>query len=191
LADQIVKPGNGSPLNENLLQTESITLPFNQNNFSFDFTVIDYANPENNRLFYMMENYEKEWRPGGSERRAYYFNLPSGKYTFRVKGANSSGILAEKIIDIIILPPWWRTWWAYIIYAIFFIAAIFAVDRFQRRRLLNAEREKNRERELLQAKEIEKAYIELKTTQSQLIQSEKMASLGELPPALRTKYRIR
>ncbi len=180
LADQIVQPGNGSPLKERLLQTKSIALPFNQNNFSFDFAVVDYANPQSNRLFYMLENYENEWRPGSFERRAYYFNLPAGKYTFRVKGANSNGIWAEKKIDIIILPPWWRTWWAYIIYALLIIATIFGFDRFQRRRLLNAEREKNRERELLQAKEIEKAYMELKSTQSQLIQSEKMASLGEL-----------
>ncbi len=180
LANQLVKPGNGSPLKESLLHTKSITLPYNQKSFSFDFSVIDYTNPASNRLFYMMENYDKEWRQVGFERRAYYFNLPSGKYTFRVKGANSSGIWAEKTIDIIILPPWWRAWWAYIIYAVLLISAIFGIDRFQRNRLLNAEREKNRQRDLLHAKEIEKAYTELKTTQTQLIQAEKMASLGEL-----------
>jgi ligand-binding sensor domain-containing protein/signal transduction histidine kinase len=180
LANQSVKPGKGSLLKESLLQTKSISLRSYQKSFSFDFAVIDYKNPESNRLFFMMENYDQEWRGGGFERRAYYFNLPSGKYTFRVKGANSSGIWAERTIDIIILPPWWRTWWAYIIYAIIFITAIFGIDRFQRRRLLDAEREKTRERELLHAKEIEKAYTELKTTQVQLIQAEKMASLGEL-----------
>jgi ligand-binding sensor domain-containing protein/signal transduction histidine kinase len=180
LANNIVKPGNGSPLKENLSQTKSITLRFYQKNFSFDFAVIDYSNPESNHLLYMMENFEKEWRLSSSDRRAYYFNLPSGKYTFRVKGANSSGIWTEKNIDIIILPPWWRTWWAYISYALVLIAGIFGIDRYQRHRLLNAEREKNREREILQAKEIENAYTELKTTQAQLIQSEKMASLGEL-----------
>jgi ligand-binding sensor domain-containing protein/signal transduction histidine kinase len=183
----IVKPGNGSPLKENILQTKSITLRYNQNNVSFSFAVIDYAYPESKFLFYMMENYEKEWRPGGSERRAYYFNLPSGKYTFRVKGANSSGLWAEKQINIIILPPWWRTWWAYSFYLILIVAGIFAVDRVQRRRLLRKERERTRDKELKQAREIEKAYQSLevahenlKSTQAQLIQSEKMASLGEL-----------
>ena len=60
------------------------------------------------------------------------------------------------------------------------ISSGFSFDRFQRARILKAERERTRERELAQAKEIEKAYTELKATQSQLIQSEKMASLGEL-----------
>ena len=64
--------------------------------------------------------------------------------------------------------------------AFLFIALIFGIDRFQRRRILQREKEKTRERELEHAKEIEKAYTELKTTQAQLIQSEKMASLGEL-----------
>ena len=86
----------------------------------------------------------------------------------------------ETQLSVIVLPPWWKTWWAYCIYGLLFIAAVFSFDRFQRRRLLQAEREKNRERELVQAKEIEKAYTELKATQAQLIQSEKMASLGEL-----------
>jgi len=60
------------------------------------------------------------------------------------------------------------------------MASVYSVHRFQRSRVIRAERERTRERELAQAKEIEKAYTELKTTQAQLIQSEKMASLGEL-----------
>ena len=56
----------------------------------------------------------------------------------------------------------------------------FSVHRYQKARVIKAEREKTRAKELAQAKEIEKAYHELKTTQTQLIHSEKMASLGEL-----------
>ena len=58
--------------------------------------------------------------------------------------------------------------------------AYLSIDRYQRKRIIDEERERAREKELAQAKEIEKAYHELKTTQAQLIQSEKMASLGEL-----------
>ena len=77
-------------------------------------------------------------------------------------------------------PPWWRTWWAYTIYGICFVLLSFFANRFIRNRIIEKEKAKTRERELAQAKEIEKAYHELKTTQPQLIQSEKMASLGEL-----------
>ena len=178
--DQKIIPGDGGPLKESLTLVNEIQLQYNQNVFSFDISVIDYAKPEQNQLIYYLENYDKSWLQANSGNRVYYFNIPPGKYTFRVKGANSYGAWAEKSIDIVIHPPWWRTWWAYIIYALLFIFAVFGFDRFQRRRLLHAEREKNRERELLQAKEIEKAYTQLKATQAQLIQSEKMASLGEL-----------
>jgi ligand-binding sensor domain-containing protein/signal transduction histidine kinase len=180
LANRIVNPGDGAPVNGRLSQIPAIRLQHDENVFSFDFAEIDYANPEENRLIYFLENYDNQWYQAGSDQRAYYFNIPPGKYVFRVKAVNSYGVWAEKKIDVIILPPWWGTWWAYCIYGIVFIAAIFGFDRFQRRRLLDAERERTRERELAQAKEVEKAYKELKVTQAQLIHSEKMASLGEL-----------
>ena len=116
-------------------------------------------------------------------------SLPPGEYTFKVKAANDKGVWNEKgaTLKIIVNPPWWKTIWAYIIYGLLVIAAAVAADRYLRRRLVQRERERNRARELEQAKEIEKAYHKLeethetlKATQSQLIQSEKMASLGEL-----------
>jgi ligand-binding sensor domain-containing protein/signal transduction histidine kinase len=180
LAEHIVKPGDGGPVKESLSKLKNIRLKYSENIFSFDFTAIDYANPEENRMIYMLQNYDNGWIQASSERRAYYFNIPPGKYLFRVKAVNSYGVWAEKTIEVSIMPPWWRSWWAYCFYGLFFVAGVFGVDRFQRHRLLKSEREKNQQREIDHAKEIEKAYTELKETQTQLIQSEKMASLGEL-----------
>ncbi len=180
IADISIKPEKYGTLKKSLSETKEIRLRSNQNVFSFDFTVIDYANPEQNQLIYYLENYDKTWLKSSSERKAYYFNIPPGKYVFHVKAVNGYGAWAEKSIEIIILPPWWRSWWAYGIYGLLLIAAIFGFDRFQRKRILSAEKERNRANEIEHAKEIEKAYTELKTTQAQLIQSEKMASLGEL-----------
>ena len=105
-----------------------------------------------------------------------------GEYTFRIKGSNGDGIWDDdgKSLRIIISPPWWRTIMAYISYGILFLLIVFAIDRIQRRRLLEKQKAIAKDKELAQAKEIEKAYTKLKATQSQLIQSEKMASLGEL-----------
>ncbi|HYK46198.1 MAG TPA: two-component regulator propeller domain-containing protein [Parafilimonas sp.] len=163
-----------------LQATKKISLAYDQNVFSFDFAGIHYASPENNRHLYMLENYDQTWRGAGAEKSASYFNVPPGHYIFHVKAASSDGVWAEKSIAIVISPPWWRTWWAYCMYALLLLGVIVTVDRFQKARVIRAERERTRERELAQAKEIEKAYHKLTTTQAQLIQSEKMASLGEL-----------
>ena len=148
LGDKLMKPGNKGPLKETISQTTEIRLQYNQNVFSFDFAAIDYTNPEDNRHLFMLENYNNNWQPAGSDRRASYFNIPPGKYVFRVKAANSKGAWAEKKIDIIILPPWWSTWWAYSICGLLVAAVVFAAFRLQKRRIVMAERQKTQKREL-------------------------------------------
>ncbi len=180
IADRSVKSGSGSALKEDLLQAKKIELSYDQDVFSFFFNVVHYSNPDANKAMYMLENYDKGWRPAGSEHIAYYYNISPGYYTFRIKAVSSEGVWSEKSIDVIITPPWWRNWWAYCIYGLLIITIIFSLHRIQKQRVINAERKRTMERDLAQAKEIEKAYHELKTTQTQLIQSEKMASLGEL-----------
>ncbi|MFT6848741.1 MAG: signal transduction histidine kinase, partial [Cryomorphaceae bacterium] len=116
-------------------------------------------------------------------------NLDPGEYTFRIRAASAEGVWNDegKSITVKILPPWWRTWWAYTAYALLFALLIFAIDRTMRQRIALREEKKNQERELAQAKEIEKAYHkleltheELKSAQQQLVQQEKLASLGQL-----------
>jgi hypothetical protein len=165
---------------ELISSTNEISLGYNQNTFSFDFAVIDYSNPEANQHLFMLENYDDNWRKANADRRAYYFNVPPGEYLFRVKGANGYGVWAEKSIKVVISPPWWKTIWAYIIYGLIFISGVWFTHLLQRQRVIQAERARTQQKELEQAREIEKAYRELKSTQAQLIQSEKMASLGEL-----------
>ncbi|HAH25977.1 MAG TPA: hypothetical protein DCL77_19825, partial [Prolixibacteraceae bacterium] len=171
-----IKPTAGGLLQESILKAKKIQLHHNQNVFSFDISTIDYGNPENSKIVYRLLNYDREWNTVGSDGKAAYYNVPPGKYTFQAKAINSNnGIWTEKSLDLSISPPFWKTWVAYCLYGLILIATIFGVDRFQRRRLLETERERTRDRELAQAKEIEKAYTELKATQAQLIQSEKMA----------------
>ncbi len=181
LDDVVVQPGSNSILPATLEKTKEIRLVHDQNTFSFEFSNIDFASfHEDTRLSYMLKNYDNNWRTANEGRTAYYFNLPPGQYIFTVKAFGSNGSGAEKNIAVIITPPWWKTWWAYSLYGLLLISAIWVFDRFQTQRIIRAEREKTQKKELEQAKEIEKAYRELKNTQSQLIQQEKMASLGEL-----------
>jgi len=159
-----------------------LRLPYDQNSLKFSFANLCVLNRDKITFRYRLKGEDKNWIYNGDVSTSKtYFNLTPGSYSFDVetKGVNGKwGTPAE--FSFTILPPWWQTWWAYGVYGLLFIGGLLIADRFQKKRLIRIERRKAQIRELAQAKEIEKAYHELKTTQSQLIQSEKMASLGEL-----------
>ena len=181
LNNRSLVPDKKGPLKEALNDTKEILLDHDENEFAFSFTSIDYRTSANKIMYYKLENYDTDWREARIEDKVNYIMVPPGDYSFRIKAVNSrNGVWSEKSLGVIVAPPWWTTWWAYTIYGILFIAAIFIADRVQRRRLLAKSQAKAKEKELAQAKEIKKAYTKLKATQTQLIQSEKMASLGEL-----------
>jgi len=189
LFNKSIIPGDNSILKKPIDETDQITLSHSQNNLSLEFIAIHYSNSSKNKYSYKLEHYDNEWRDVGNQHVAFYSALPPGEYTFRVKASNDKGVWNEQgaTLNIIINPPWWKTTWAYIGYAVIVLLAGFSLDRYFRRLVLKRERERSRSRELEQAKEIEKAYHKLeqthetlKATQSQLIYSEKMASLGEL-----------
>ncbi len=163
------------------MKTDELDLTYTQNNISFEFASIHFSRPGKNKIMYKLEGFNDHWI--SSDRNFIsYTNLSPGEYTFQVKGSNGDGIWNDegKSLRIIISPPWWKTTLAYISYGILFLLIVFVIDRVQRRRILEKQRVLAKDKELAQAREIEKAYHELKTTQAQLIQSEKMASLGEL-----------
>ncbi|MFD3003317.1 two-component regulator propeller domain-containing protein [Pontibacter toksunensis] len=163
-------------------EAKEIALRHDQNFFSIEFAALNYTSPSNNRYAYQLEGVDRQWVQSGTRRLASYTDIAPGTYTFRVRGSNNDGVwnMQGTAVGITIFPPWWRTWWAYAFYSLCLVAVVLAVDRSQRRRLIQKEREKAQERELAQAREIERAYHELKQTQAQLVQKEKMASLGEL-----------
>ncbi len=156
-------------------------LKFKNNALKFRYAATSFERKNANQFSTFLEGFDEKWSPWSLETLKAYTNLAPGEYTFNVKGTNSLGVESTVAsYSFVILPPWWRTWWAYGAYGFMLIGGIFLTDRVQRKRLLAKAMADAKEKELAQAKEIEKAYTELKATQSQLIQSEKMASLGEL-----------
>jgi signal transduction histidine kinase/ligand-binding sensor domain-containing protein len=184
-----VVAGMESSLPGAIEETNHISLPYQKNNFSFSFAAIDYRAPEANKYYTLLENFDSVWRDAGGDKTANYINIPPGHYIFRVKATNIDNITTEKAIDIIISPPWYKTWWAYTIYCVITLTFIVVIHRFQQQRTIRREREMAQVKELAQAREIEQAYAELKSTQAQLIQSEKMASLGEMTAGIAHEMR--
>jgi two-component sensor histidine kinase/sugar lactone lactonase YvrE len=87
---------------------------------TFEFSVLDFIDPENNQFRYKLENFDPDWIDIGHRNTATYTNLPAGDYVFRVQGANSAGVWNRDGISINVrmLPPPWLTWWAFVGYSI-------------------------------------------------------------------------
>lgn len=118
-------------LKKSINKTEEITLAYNQNIFSIDFSALNYINSEKNRYAYKLEGFDKQWIYT-SHATASFNNLPDGNYTLLVKGANNDGVWSKEAARLIIhvSPPFWRTWWAYLIYAFLASSVLFIMIRF-------------------------------------------------------------
>lgn len=129
-------PDDQFSLKEHIQFTSEITLSHAQNVFTFDFAAIEYNFPKNNHYAYRMEGFENEWQFVGENRSATYTNLDPGDYTFMVKATNSDGIWNENhsSIALQILPPWWKTWWAYMLYLVGISSVLALIYVFQKRR---------------------------------------------------------
>ena len=144
-----------SPLKESIAYTRVVELPFDQSTISIDFAALSYTVPEMNEYAYKLAGFDKDWTYLKTNRKAYFTKLPPGKYTFKVKGSNSSGTWNEKEaeLEIDILPPYWASTWAYVLYALVIVSVIYLIIRYytarasekNRRRIEWLEREKERE----------------------------------------------
>ena len=114
-----------------------IVLSHRETLFSFEFTVLDFTDPFQNRYKYMLEGYDEDWIYAGEDNVADYKNVPKGRYRFRVTGSNSIGIWTEgeATLSLRIQPAPWLTWWAYTGYVLVFLYCLVAYLRYMRRKL--------------------------------------------------------
>ncbi|SFD80133.1 Signal transduction histidine kinase [Chitinophaga sp. CF118] len=103
----------------------ALRIPYNKAVIAFDFVALEYAAPDKIDYAYYMEGWDKDWNYVGKSRTANYTRLHEGNYTFRVKATNAEGAWNNKVftLKITVLPPWYRAWWAYLLY----IAVILAI----------------------------------------------------------------
>ena len=132
LFNKIVVIGDESNLlKRNVSLTKELTFSHSQNIFSVEFAVLNYIKSEKNKYAYKLEGLDKEWNYVTSPVATFY-NLPSGTYKLLIKGSNNDGVWISQPeeMSIHILPPFWKTWWAYLIYILFFSAILFLIFRF-------------------------------------------------------------
>jgi len=127
-----VSTDENSILKSDINNTPSITLQYNQNTISIDYSILDFRSPDKQVYSYRLKGLDTTWNANvKTHHKATYSNLPAGNYTFQVKSTNTDlySNIPFKSVNIIVLPPVWRTWWAYLIYAILTIILIEAIRR--------------------------------------------------------------
>ncbi|MEM1435216.1 MAG: two-component regulator propeller domain-containing protein [Pseudomonadota bacterium] len=104
---------------------------------TFEFAALDFVSPDKNRFVYQLEGFEEEWLDPGAYPRATYTNLPAGEYRFRLRAANSGGVWNNDGVSVrvIIVPPPWKSRWAYASYVAAPLLLIGLIARAQRRKL--------------------------------------------------------
>ncbi|MEX2463563.1 MAG: two-component regulator propeller domain-containing protein [Balneolaceae bacterium] len=180
--------GEDSPLSRHISVTDTLTLLYDQNIFTFEFIALNYTQTENNQYAYMMEGLESEWNYVGNQTNATYTNLFPGEYLFRVKASNNDGVWNEEgtSLVLIITPPFWQTTWFYLLVL---IAVGFIVVFVYRLRVQNIQ-ERNKKLELevtertnqLKAKNVtlETTLKELESTKDELIQQAHKAGMADI-----------
>ena len=123
-------------LRKHISAAKQIFLSYKDYLISFEFAALSYAAPEKNRYAYKMEGFDDDWLYTDANKRfATYTNLPPGNYVFKVKGTNNDGTWNETgaSVRLVITPPPWKAWWAYLLYIGLIGGSLYAVVRFQTR----------------------------------------------------------
>lgn len=108
----VVPLKKGSPLKKHIAFTNKIVLNYKQNMLTFNYVALNFMSPRKNQYECMMVGLDEDWQKVGTRREATYTNLSPGRYTFRVRASNNDGVWNEEgtKVNIIITPPWWKTW---------------------------------------------------------------------------------
>jgi signal transduction histidine kinase/ligand-binding sensor domain-containing protein len=159
----------------------NLSLPHNENYLQFQFAQANLSRPDTTFYTYVLEGIDKNWStPTINPFTENYLNLPPGHYKFKVSSKGINGIWSQPAeFRFSITPPWYQTWWAYTIFALIGIGLLRLYIVYRSRKL-------QKENKILEEKvthrtaQLKKSLDDLRSTQAQLVQQEKMASLGEL-----------
>ena len=150
---------NGRPLYQSLTPGVPLTLTYQDSISTFDVAATDFDAPQTNTYSYRLLGFQSQWTPPNNSHQITFTNLSPGRYRLEVKAANNWGIWSTvpAVQDIIVLPPWWRTWWAYTFYLLLIIGSSVVYVYSLKRKI---EREQEISTNLREANDIKSNFVE-------------------------------
>jgi signal transduction histidine kinase/ligand-binding sensor domain-containing protein/CheY-like chemotaxis protein len=163
LFNETVELGEESPLEKPIVETDELTLTYQDNFFSFGYAALHFSSPEENEYAYIMEGFDKDWNLVDGKRFADYTNVPPGDYIFKVVGTNRDGLWnpVGASLKISIIPPFWQTLWFRILAAVTIVGSVATVFRL-RVRVGERQRQQLKAQVDDRTKELREAMVELK-----------------------------
>ncbi|MHC0442459.1 two-component regulator propeller domain-containing protein [Flavobacterium sp. 3-210] len=183
--NQSIEESKVEVTNDDSTKMKEVSLDYDQTALSLEFVAIDYNNADKINYAYFLEGWDEQWNYVGQARKANYSRLPEGKYTFKVKTTNAKGGWNKEVslISIEVLPPWYRTWWAYTLYLLGIAGALFVYLDYEKNKealkykVKIAELESKKEKEIAEKQSSMFTYIshEFRTPLSLIINPLKKA----------------
>ena len=157
--DSVTAYREGEPDKILLSDGAPLTLTYKDAISIFDVAAMDFGAPQANTYSYRLLGFQSEWTPPNASHQITFTNLNPGRYRLEVKAANNWGIwsAAPAALDITVLPPWWRTWWAYTLYLLIIIGSSIGYVYSLKRKI---EREREISDNLREANEIKSNFVE-------------------------------
>ena len=162
-----VLPGiEGSPLTESLLTAKRVVLKNNESSITLEFSSLSYVMPQANQLCYKLDGVDSDWITANGSHRVSYGSLSPGTYVFHVKGTNNDGVWCkdEARLEIVVLRPWWRSIWAWMLYLLLILAGVYVVVNWYKKRTLQKASEAQRLFEAEKEKELYQNKIDFFTS---------------------------
>lgn len=141
---------------------DHIRLRHDESNICFGMALTGYRSPSSYRYYYRMEPLDGDWMMATDPKNISYAHLASGTYLLRLKAVNGrTGVASEREVQIVILPPWWRAWWAYTLYIMVCVGMVMIMVANYRRRQERRMRIRQRFFELEKQKEVYEARMQI------------------------------
>lgn len=120
---------------QSLLDIEKLVVPYDEAVLSFGFAALEYSSPNKIKYKYLLEGWDNDWNLVERQRTAHYSRLSEGQYILRIRATNADGewLDTERRVNITVLPPWWRTFWAYTVYGLLLLVAVGTYILYDRR----------------------------------------------------------